>query len=54
MKTVRSHTTKKESKTTTRLSLDRDPDIILFPEKLEQANQVLRTVQLPENKNSIG
>lgn len=51
MKTAQHLVNKKWSFVTIDPALNEYQDKIVFPEKLEQANKVLKTVKLPPNKN---
>lgn len=51
MKTAQHLPKKKWSFVTIDPALNEYRDKIMFPEKLEQANKVLRTTKLPPNKN---
>ena len=51
MKTAQPPTTKKWPSVTIDPALNEYRDKILFPKKLEQANEVLKRTKLPPNKN---
>ncbi len=51
METAQNLPTKKWSFVTIDPALNEYRDKIMFPEKLEQANKVLKTAKLPPNKN---
>ena len=52
MKIEQPPTTKKWPNVIIDPALNEHRDEIMFPEKLEQANKVLKTAKLPLNKNS--
>ena len=51
MKSVQTLPNKRWSLVTIDPALNEHRDKIMFPEKSEQANKVLKTAKLPENKN---
>ncbi len=51
MKTVERLNKRKVPIVTIDPSLDKYRDIIMFPEKLEKANKMLKTAKLPPNKH---
>ena len=51
MKTAQNFPKKKWSFVTIDPALNDYRDKVMFPEKLEQANKVLKTAKLPPNKN---
>ena len=51
MKTAQPQITKKWPSITIDPALNEYRDKVMFPEKLEHANNVLRTARLPPNKN---
>jgi len=51
MKTAQNRSKKKWPFVTIDPALNEYRDKIMFPEKLEQANNVLKTAKLPPNKN---
>ena len=52
MKTVEELNKKKTPIVTIDKSLEKYKDKILFPEKLEKANKMLKTAKLPKSKNN--
>lgn len=51
MKTVEKLNNRKVPIVTIDPALDKYRDIIMFPEKLEKANKMLKTAKLPPNKH---
>ncbi len=51
MKTVEKFNNRKVPIVTIDPALDKYRDVIMFPEKLEKANKMLKTAKLPPNKH---